>query len=111
MIRRPPRSTLFPYTTLFRSFVHRLAEYVEDPTERRRADRHRDRGAGIDHLHAAHHAVGRRHRHGAHLAASDVLLHFGRQADRGRATPPPPPSTAVSPPTGLAHVRRSPPLS
>src|SRR3712207_7731333 len=27
MIRRPPRSTLFPYTTLFRSWVlHRLAE-------------------------------------------------------------------------------------
>src|SRR2546422_7413589 len=24
MIRRPPRSTLFPYTTLFRSGVHRL---------------------------------------------------------------------------------------
>src|SRR3712207_7520780 len=24
MIRRPPRSTLFPYTALFRSFVHRL---------------------------------------------------------------------------------------
>src|ERR1041385_8486008 len=23
MIRRPPRSTLFPYTTLFRSLVHR----------------------------------------------------------------------------------------
>src|SRR3712207_8837123 len=23
MIRRPPRSTLFPYTTLFRSFLHR----------------------------------------------------------------------------------------
>src|SRR2546425_7867613 len=22
MIRRPPRSTLFPYTTLFRSFLH-----------------------------------------------------------------------------------------
>src|SRR5688572_32696579 len=31
MIRRPPRSTLFPYTTLFRSFaVHRV--------HRRRAD-------------------------------------------------------------------------
>src|SRR3712207_6349558 len=28
MIRRPPRSTLFPYTTLFRSLVHRLAEEV-----------------------------------------------------------------------------------
>src|SRR4029077_8375133 len=25
MIRRPPRSTLFPYTTLFRSDVHRAA--------------------------------------------------------------------------------------
>src|SRR2546427_9593590 len=25
MIRRPPRSTLFPYTTLFRSLVHREA--------------------------------------------------------------------------------------
>src|SRR5947209_17327135 len=24
MIRRPPRSTLFPYTTLFRSYAHRL---------------------------------------------------------------------------------------
>src|SRR5438105_11445862 len=24
MIRRPPRSTLFPYTTLFRSYVRRL---------------------------------------------------------------------------------------
>src|SRR3712207_9007912 len=33
MIRRPPRSTLFPYTTLFRStfIVHRLTgEYVLD---------------------------------------------------------------------------------
>src|SRR5260370_1818903 len=25
MIRRPPRSTLFPYTTLFRSLPHRLS--------------------------------------------------------------------------------------
>src|SRR2546430_3875999 len=25
MIRRPPRSTLFPYTTLFRSFPHHAA--------------------------------------------------------------------------------------
>src|SRR5256885_6301958 len=24
MIRRPPRSTLFPYTTLFRSMLHRI---------------------------------------------------------------------------------------
>src|SRR5256885_12016318 len=26
MIRRPPRSTLFPYTTLFRSCVHHLVQ-------------------------------------------------------------------------------------
>src|SRR5689334_24478749 len=26
MIRRPPRSTLFPYTTLFRSWVRRMTE-------------------------------------------------------------------------------------
>src|SRR5256885_8447955 len=31
MIRRPPRSTLFPYTTLFRSLAgaHRLADGIE----------------------------------------------------------------------------------
>src|SRR2546425_4164561 len=28
MIRRPPRSTLFPYTTLFRSNVDKLREFV-----------------------------------------------------------------------------------
>src|SRR2546422_2529267 len=28
MIRRPPRSTLFPYTTLFRSFLYTLAVEV-----------------------------------------------------------------------------------
>src|SRR3712207_7536773 len=30
MIRRPPRSTLFPYTTLFRSVLARLDERVLD---------------------------------------------------------------------------------
>src|SRR5256885_3000092 len=41
MIRRPPRSTLFPYTTLFRSdrlvggvALHDAAEQVEDMNER-----------------------------------------------------------------------------
>src|SRR2546427_6661338 len=29
MIRRPPRSTLFPYTTLFRSAVHHLEHHSE----------------------------------------------------------------------------------
>src|SRR3712207_6948019 len=30
MIRRPPRSTLFPYTTLFRSFVGKVSAMVRD---------------------------------------------------------------------------------
>src|SRR5690349_23855133 len=40
MIRRPPRSTLFPYTTLFRSAVHggdvgRRRQKVDDCVEQR----------------------------------------------------------------------------
>src|SRR5438445_4802811 len=30
MIRRPPRSTLFPYTTLFRSFRKRQSPYLRN---------------------------------------------------------------------------------
>src|SRR2546430_12936069 len=41
MIRRPPRSTLFPYTTLFRSRLRAGAE-------------RRERGIGRDHLDRAH---------------------------------------------------------
>src|SRR5260221_12008854 len=44
MIRRPPRSTLFPYTTLFRSQL-----LVCEAARRYRADeRHVDLAAGID---------------------------------------------------------------
>src|SRR5439155_9710927 len=53
MIRRPPRSTLFPYTTLFRSEVRAEVEAVAEPAagriaRRRDGDaligRHRDTG-------------------------------------------------------------------
>src|SRR2546426_5684599 len=44
MIRRPPRSTLFPYTTLFRSVARALAPTGAEPLGRRTADaRHRPR--------------------------------------------------------------------
>src|SRR3712207_8864569 len=49
MIRRPPRSTLFPYTTLFRSRDRRSADRPGDRrvrVERRPAVLHRVRGAG-----------------------------------------------------------------
>src|SRR5256885_6563594 len=42
MIRRPPRSTLFPYTTLFRSVPYR------GPTDRLRRRRHRGQRLVVD---------------------------------------------------------------
>src|SRR3712207_8783852 len=44
MIRRPPRSTLFPYTTLFRSLLVLLPE--EDPVLRGRRDEQAGRHGG-----------------------------------------------------------------
>src|SRR3712207_8040942 len=44
MIRRPPRSTLFPYTTLFRSNPQ---QQIEHPQGRHRlAEAHKDGGVG-----------------------------------------------------------------
>src|SRR3989449_7810403 len=40
MIRRPPRSTLFPYTTLFRSGRHGRRQGVRDRALPRRLRRH-----------------------------------------------------------------------
>src|SRR3712207_7485882 len=40
MIRRPPRSTLFPYTTLFRSAPAQAADAAEQRRERRRGGFH-----------------------------------------------------------------------
>src|SRR5688572_31293882 len=48
MIRRPPRSTLFPYTTLFRSTAargHRGSPRPTAPTRRRRRPARRGRPA------------------------------------------------------------------
>src|SRR3712207_8150500 len=46
MIRRPPRSTLFPYTTLFRSYGGTQAP-VRAEREHRRAARARDVGRPV----------------------------------------------------------------
>src|SRR2546430_11320312 len=49
MIRRPPRSTLFPYTTLFRSvpLIHDEEERGDDEcSERQRAPQHPAQGGG-----------------------------------------------------------------
>src|SRR3712207_4893540 len=50
MIRRPPRSTLFPYTTLFRSDLEGITMMVQDwggPIGFRVATRHPDRFAAF----------------------------------------------------------------
>src|SRR5258706_4763686 len=39
MIRRPPRSTLFPYTTLFRSLLQEMIFYATDQQPTQRAER------------------------------------------------------------------------
>src|SRR3712207_8167601 len=62
MIRRPPRSTLFPYTTLFRS-VEALAALVHDPP-----------GVAADDVRGArgHHDLGARHPCGADPVNDDL---------------------------------------
>src|SRR3712207_8656071 len=67
MIRRPPRSTLFPYTTLFRS-------------------RHRRRRRGpIGGLEVEGGEADRRFGRGDGYVARGVLLGVRHQTDRGRA--------------------------
>src|SRR3712207_6922776 len=67
MIRRPPRSTLFPYTTLFRSLdlLRRAAQHLGQP-----ARRHRARRADL--------ALA------AHLGAGDGRVLLEQHADRAR---------------------------
>src|SRR3712207_8988119 len=56
MIRRPPRSTLFPYTTFFRSRAGEAAVDQEQPVT---AGEDADVAAGADqHVHAAAQRVG-----------------------------------------------------
>src|SRR5258707_6431727 len=47
MIRRPPRSTLFPYTTLFRSAKHKLGGVDEGTTETDYDPEEQERGITI----------------------------------------------------------------
>src|SRR3712207_7754737 len=72
MIRRPPRSTLFPYTTLFRSLLRlgeQLADLVEQPDvggrvrPRRAADRRLVDGDDLVELLEAPHAAMRARPH------------------------------------------------
>src|SRR6266404_7007403 len=79
MIRRPPRSTLFPYTTLFRS---RGAHWLRPRADRRVLVRARAPGRrGGGDLAGARAGVPRR---GDHHHGGDALPHASRAAPRPR---------------------------
>src|SRR3712207_7928215 len=64
MIRRPPRSPLFPYTTLFRS-RDRPPQHGESLPSRTRTPRsygRDDHTKGSDHVHPSHHRADHRSR-------------------------------------------------
>src|SRR3712207_7825383 len=64
MIRRPPRSTLFPYTTLFRSFASEDAQQFADT-------------ALLDYLYGRR-TFGERDRDGhLHIYNAEVAEHYG----------------------------------
>src|SRR5256886_16737959 len=88
MIRRPPRSTLFPYTTLFRS-VHEervlLAEIGDVPPVRREGRRQ---------MEGSVRALLSQHRLGD--AAGAALLGIPRQVGRHLLVPPLPPGVLAS---------------
>src|SRR2546430_11752618 len=106
MIRRPPRSTLFPYTTLFRSVepTGRQGAKPEDAGHAKqdeRWERHRSLGAAepsrqrslvgerLDqlggaadvHVHGAHGQRDRKHGGGAPAASSPTYRKIVRQGD------------------------------
>ena len=64
------------------SLIDGLAEHVHHAAERRAPHGNLIGVAGIDSFHAADHAFGRLHGHGAHAAFAEVLLHFGSHVQR-----------------------------
>ena len=62
--------------------VDRLAEHVEHAAQRLAADGNGDVGAGVDGLHAAHHALGGGHGDATHAALAQVLLHLDDHVQR-----------------------------
>src|SRR5256885_12289697 len=82
MIRRPPRSTLFPYTTLFRSIdcpalYARTALYTSDPDEHLRFLAF-TRAA----LTACQRQIGRAHVNSSHLVISYAVFCLKKKKDR-----------------------------
>src|SRR2546422_11637044 len=102
MIRRPPRSTLFPYTTLFRSQVRdakggdegiQLAPGAEEDGERLLA--HEPEDAAHEHGRAHHPRAPRElrapaHLHGRHRRSALLRSHRAPRLDTRTSSPPQP---------------------
>src|SRR3712207_6887481 len=71
MIRRPPRSTLFPYTTLFRSGQCGIGGQREDPAVGQGSARPR---AVPDQQPLGHHRPGRSEEHTSELQSRQYLV-------------------------------------
>src|SRR2546430_12005981 len=71
MIRRPPRSTLFPYTTLFRSWN----VVIDSPIGKQRA------AVELSTMDGVLHGIARDQRYGQEVALTDVVLD-GNRLDR-----------------------------
>src|SRR5436190_4913692 len=106
MIRRPPRSTLFPYTTLFRSLTVRVGDQVEPRLGREGRDREVVVVAALDRLTAV-----RRHGHaGARSSPTLTSAHAARSPDgvTGRRADPVMPPRARAASDTRAPRRRAP---
>src|SRR3712207_8849174 len=77
MIRRPPRSTLFPYTTLFRS--ERVGGRVHDRQRGERVDRPAE---GLEQLLGQRAAGGGQGQHGARIHTRLSRGHADRKSTR-----------------------------
>src|SRR3712207_9368596 len=104
MIRRPPRSTLFPYTTLFRSVADRLGRLETELPDRDLAhldlahlagDRH---GEPVDDLDVARDLVV------GQLAAAELAQRLGRERVGPRPQPHPGHELLAEAQIGRAHV-------
>src|SRR3989475_1611026 len=85
MIRRPPRSTLFPYTTLFRSAPRGRAVALREELEQLAHALGRDAGPRVAHgEHGGAQLLARAHRH-RHLALARELEGVGEQVEQEAA--------------------------
>src|SRR3989449_138852 len=105
MIRRPPRSTLFPYTTLFRSLRVEL-RVGSTPDEARFYARVRRQVIGDPHVH-----LGRREAAGRGAARGGVERQaheacFGRELAVARGSAAPEPGALIAEPRGHLAIAR-----